>query len=305
MSALNPPASDPGALKKAPAPPHLVTKRALQQARSGSRYSDSTLQARLVRVAVPAGADLDLRLAAEELALAALIHSHLMDIPLPSVSFANLESKTVPCSAIGGDFSDAVAGEDSLCAVVADVSGKGVPAAIVAAMLQGIIHAQMLARKPLAEIAATVNRFLCSRAPGKYAAMVLVKVQMDGTAEYLNCGHGAPVVVKSNGVRRLDGRNAVVGLLSGAQYRAERCQLHPGDRLLIFTDGIMEAEDSSGRQFSETQFDLLVHLPTTKQILDHVSNFADRRQQRDDWTVFQLRFDGGAQLPLHCACAPR
>jgi hypothetical protein len=76
----------------------------------------------------------DTQILAEELALAALIHSDLMSIRLPNVSYACLNGKTLPCRAIGGDFFDAIALTDALCAVVADVSGKGAPAAIVAAM---------------------------------------------------------------------------------------------------------------------------------------------------------------------------
>ena len=70
--------------------------------------------------------------------------------------------------------------DGSTCAVVADVSGKGVPAAIVAAMLQGIIHAGISADQPLTTIAGTVNEFLCSRTTGKFATMVLLKIWESG-----------------------------------------------------------------------------------------------------------------------------
>ena len=147
----------------------------------GSYANASAIPARkLPRNAAPSKTDLDTQIATEELALAALIHSELMSIRLPNVSYACLKGKTVPCRAIGGDFFDAIALTDSLCAVVADVSGKGAPAAIVAAMLQGIIHAQMLADQPLTAIAGMVNEFLCSRATGKFATMVLLKVRANG-----------------------------------------------------------------------------------------------------------------------------
>ena len=174
--------------------------------------------------------NLDVRIAADELAVAAHIHSELMSIRLPDVSYACLKGKTVPCRTIGGDFFDAIALTDTLCAVVADVSGKGVPAAIVAAMLQGIIHAQMLAGQPLTAIAGMVNDFLCSRATGKFATMVLLKVRTNGTAEYVNCGHIPPVLVNSASVRQLEGSNLVVGLVRSAQYRSETCELGAGDR---------------------------------------------------------------------------
>lgn len=249
--------------------------------------------AKLQRKVAPRKESIDARLAAEELALAALIHSELMSIRLPSASFARLVGKTIPCRAIGGDFFDAIALSDSLCAVVADVSGKGAPAAIVAAMLQGIIHAQMLAGQPLTAIAAAVNEFLCSRATGKFATMVLLKVWADGTAEYLNCGHVQPLLANSAGVRQLDESNVVVGLIPSAQYRSESCKLRSGDRFLIFTDGITEAENSRGEQFGESAF----HLRSVDSVFEQVANFQGSVERSDDWTLFELLYRGDEAIP--------
>lgn len=236
---------------------------------------------------------LDTKIAAEELALAALIHSELMSIRLPNVSYAFLQGKTLPCRAIGGDFFDAIALTDALCAVVADVSGKGAPAAIVAAMLQGIIHAQMLADQPLTAIAGMLNEFLCSRATGKFATMVLLKVRANGTAEYVNCGHVSPVLVNSTSLRRLEGSNLVVGLIAAAQYRSETCELTPGDRILIFTDGITEAENSQGEQFGDSALKCRTDLYTLESVFEHVSKFQGDLERSDDWTLFELLYRGG------------
>ena len=242
--------------------------------------------------------NLETRNAAEELAVAALIHSSLMSIRLPDVSYACLKGKTVPCRTIGGDFFDAIALNDSLCAVVADVSGKGVPAAIVAAMLQGIIHAQMLADQPLTAIATMVNEFLCSRATGKFATMVLLKVRVNGTAEYLNCGHVPPVLVNSASVRRLEESNVVVGLIKTAQYRSEACELMAGDRILIFTDGITEAENSEGEQFGDSVLESRTHLSSVESLFEHVSKFQGNLERTDDWTLFELLYRGGEPVLL-------
>src|SRR5579859_1969516 len=149
-------------LKRAPVSTFLIQPHA-EETRFPAKL-DTSQEKRLLGHLTSNKSHLDGKTAAEELALAALIHSKLMSINLPSASYARLKAKTLPCSAIGGDFFDAVTLGDSICAVVADVSGKGVPAAIVAAMLQGIIHAQMLADQPLQAIADMVNQFLCSRA---------------------------------------------------------------------------------------------------------------------------------------------
>jgi serine phosphatase RsbU (regulator of sigma subunit) len=259
----------------------------------GSYANASAIPARkLPRNAAPSKTDLDTQIATEELALAALIHSELMSIRLPNVSYACLKGKTVPCRAIGGDFFDAIALTDALCAVVADVSGKGAPAAIVAAMLQGIIHAQMLADQPLTAIAGMVNEFLCSRATGKFATMVLLKVRANGQAEYVNCGHIPPVLVNCASVRRLEGSNVVVGLVAAAQYKSEVCELTHGDRILIFTDGITEAENSQGEQFGDSALECQTHLYSVESVFEHVSKFQGSLERSDDWTLFELLYRG-------------
>ncbi len=236
----------------------------------------------------PHKANIRTRLASEELAVAALIHSELMSIRLPSVSYARLVGKTIPCRAIGGDFFDAIALSDAICAVVADVSGKGMPAAIVAAMLQGIIHAQMLADQPLNAIAGAVNEFLCSRETGKFATMVLMKIWENGMVEYLNCGHIPPVLVHNASAHQLKRSNLVVGLIPTAQYSSEVCTLMPGDRIVIFTDGITEAENSRGEQFGDTALPVC----SVDSVFEQVANFQGSLERSDDWTLLELLYLG-------------
>jgi serine phosphatase RsbU (regulator of sigma subunit) len=228
-----------------------------------------------------------------------------MSINLRSVSFACLNGKTLPCRAIGGDFFDAIALSDSICAVVADVSGKGVPAAIVAAMIQGIIHAQMVAGRPLGAIADMVNQFLCSRATGKYAAMVLLTVWANGAMEYLNCGHVLPVLMNGTRTQRLERSNVVVGLLPAAQYHSEGGELLPGDRILIFTDGITETENAKGEEFGASALGASAELPDVDAIFEYVSSFQGRRERHDDWTLFELRYQGPEEYLLQQAFGPR
>lgn len=263
----------------------------------GADASTSIIPAgRLARNVGPSKTNLDPQIVTEDIAVAAVIHSELMSIRLPSVSYARLKGKTMPCRGIGGDFFDAIALTDALCAVVADVSGKGAPAAIVAAMLQGIIHAQMLADQPLTAIAGMVNEFLCSRATGKFATMVLLKVHANGNAEYVNCGHVPPVLLNGASVRRLEGSNVVVGLVAAAQYKSEVCELMHGDRVLIFTDGITEAENSAGEQFGDSALECRTHLYSLESVFEHVSKFQGNSERGDDWTLFELLYRGGESI---------
>jgi len=249
--------------------------------------------AALLHNALLAEAEYKARQAREELAVAAKIHSSLMAMTLPRLPYAEIHAKSVPCLAIGGDFYDAVALEDCICVIVADVSGKGVSAAIVAATLQGIIHSQFLARQGLPEIAAVVNHFLCARNVGKYATMVLLKLFPDGRVEYTNCGHVQPLAVRGTEIQRLEEGNLVVGLIAGASYTSTHCMLQPGEWLLLASDGVTEAEDNAGNQFGDSGLNAVAHYENIDAIIDHVKNFQAPNLAQDDCTLLKIRYIAG------------
>ena len=252
----------------------------------------STESAALVHNALLAAGEREARRAAEELAVAARIHRGLMSLELPLLPYATLAAKSIPCLAIGGDFYDAVVLDNSVCVAIVDVSGKGVSAAIVAATLQGIIHAQLLSGQALPDVAALVNRFLCSRNVGKYATMVLLRLFSNGRIEYLNCGHIAPIAIHDGNVRTLAETNLIVGLIGPATYVSNWDQLRPGERILLVTDGITESENPEGQQFGEQQFPALVHNLGLDDILEAVASFQGPRPAADDCTLIELRYLG-------------
>jgi serine phosphatase RsbU (regulator of sigma subunit) len=174
------------------------------------------------------------------------------------------------------------------------VSGKGVPAAIVAATLQGIIHTQLLARQSLPDIAAMVNRFLCSRDVGKYATMIMLRLFPGGRVEYMNCGHIQPVVIQGSEVRRLEEFNTVVGLVSGATYNAAHDSLHPGERVLLTTDGITEAENSAGDVLGDQGFSAIAQQRDIDAILEYVARYQAPNPAQDDITLIEIRYTGNA-----------
>lgn len=231
------------------------------------------------------------RQAREELAVAARIHAGLMSIQLPRLPFATLRGRTVPCQAIGGDFFDAVAFEDHVAIVVADVSGKGVSAAIVAATLQGILHAQFMARQSLDGIASLINQFLCSRDVGKYATLIMLRIFADGRTEYINCGHIQPVTIYQDQVRRLEEGELVVGLIPSATYRTSQYKLRPGERILLATDGITEAENSAGESVGESGLAAIAGLETLDHILAYVAAYQAPNVAQDDCTLLDIRFN--------------
>lgn len=252
----------------------------------------STEAAALLHNALLSEAEYKSRRAREELARAAEIHSGLMPESLPAVPYASLLARSVPCHEIGGDFFDAIALDDCVCLVIADVSGKGLPAAIVAATIQGIIHAQLLSRQSFPAIAAQLNHFLCTRKVGKYATLVLVRLFPDGRLEYMNCGHVQPLVVRPDGVTHLEDGNLIVGLLPAATYTSSQSQLNPGDRLLLLTDGLAEAENAAGDPFGDSRMSEAAQQHDIYGILELVSRFHAPSESQDDCTLMELRYIG-------------
>jgi serine phosphatase RsbU (regulator of sigma subunit) len=250
----------------------------------------ATEAATLVDHALLADEELKARRAREELIVAANIHLGLMSITMPELPYAQIRAKTVPCLAIGGDFYDAAALDDCLCVAIADVSGKGVSAAIVAATLQGIIHSQFLAGQSLPMIAGLLNQFLCTRDVGKYATVVLLKLFPNGDLEYINCGHVKPLATLGNKVRKLDESNLIVGLIPAAQYTSSTYKLWPGERIFLPTDGLTEAEDSKGQEFGEAGLIACVPYQGCDEILEEVAKFIAPNPAQDDCTLLELRY---------------
>ncbi len=229
----------------------------------------------------------------QELAIAASIQQRLMAVTIPEVPFAKLAGRNLSCKEIGGDFFDAVNTDQGLTIVLADVSGKGVSAALLASTLQGMIYSQLTAGMPLTEIVTAVNRFFTDKNIGeKYATVIIARVRDSGDLEYVNCGHVQPLVVSDGVVQRPPHGNLPVGLLPDAKYESAHCQLKPGDRLVLVTDGVTEAENARGDFFEDSRLELAAKTGTLEQIFTAISNFCGGTPLNDDCTVVELVYTG-------------
>jgi sigma-B regulation protein RsbU (phosphoserine phosphatase) len=192
----------------------------------------------------------------QEMAIAAQIQQRLMSVTVPEVAFAKVNAVSYPCKDIGGDFFDMVHTAKGLSLVVADVSGKGVSAAVVASTLQGMLYSHLAEDSSLPEMIAVVNRFLFEKIGGqKYATLVIARLFEDGQLELINCGHVPPILISGSTVTRLEDGNLPVGLIPSVKFNAVNLQLKPGDRLVVVTDGVTEAEDAAGEFFGSDRLD--------------------------------------------------
>jgi len=233
----------------------------------------------------------------QELSIAASIQQRLMQVKIPEVPFAKLRGKNLSCKEIGGDFFDAVNTKDGLAVVLADVSGKGVSAALLASTLQGMIYSHLIAGMPLCDVVTGVNRFFAERMEGqKYATVLLVRLRKDGELEYVNCGHVQPLLVCGQEVIRPAHGNVPVGLLADATFESSTCQMKSGDRFILVTDGVTEAENLKGDFFEDFRLEAaVVKTPTLEGIFGAVTEFCAGNPLNDDCTVVELCYSSPDQ----------
>jgi len=228
----------------------------------------------------------------QELAIAAEIQQRLMTVTVPEVPFAKVNAVSYACKDIGGDFFDLVYTEKGLSLIVADVSGKGVSAAVVASILQGMLYSQLARDSSLPEMIAAVNRFLCEKVGGqKYATLVVARLVSSGELELINCGHVPPLLVTGGKITRLEEGNLPVGLVPAAEFAATRLHLAPDDRLLLVTDGVTEAEDATGEFFGTERLESCCHQGLVA-IEQAVTVFRGDTPLTDDFTITEMIFRG-------------
>src|SRR6266850_4897545 len=230
----------------------------------------------------------------QELSIAASIQQRLMAVTIPEVPFARLSGRNLSCKGIGGDFFDEVNTEDGLTVVLADVSGKGVSAALLASTLQGMIYSQLLAGMPLKEIVAAANRFFTHKhISEEYATLIIARLQRDGEMEYVNCGHVPPLLVCNHEVIRPPHGNLPVGLLADATYESDHVSLHVGDRLILVTHGVTDAENTRGDFFGDSRLETVAAKSSTlEDIFSAVATFCGGTPLSDDCTVVDLLYSG-------------
>jgi len=192
-----------------------------------------------------------------ELEIAASIQQSIIPRELPVFPYANLMARTIQSTEVGGDFYDVIPigsrgdSDAGFVAIVADISGKGMPAALLASIVHGMIYAQVKSCRSLVDAVYSVNDFLCSRFLGqRYVTLIALHYKPSGHIEVVNGGHVYPFLVREDGTAETiaDG-DLPVGLFPSATFHSIQLTLPPKARIVLLSDGITETEDASGAQF--------------------------------------------------------
>ena len=188
----------------------------------------------------------------EELQRAREIQESLLPKVIPQLPGFEVASSWQPARAVGGDYFDVLKlREDRLAICIADVSGKGVPAALLMANVQASLRASVRDLDSPARVCCIINSMLCeSIAADRFVTFFCGVLDAAlGTFRYCNAGHPYPILVSSGRVRTLDQGGAVLGVFPAWMYQDSIVNLNSGDRLLLFTDGITEAAGADGDEF--------------------------------------------------------
>jgi phosphoserine phosphatase RsbU/P len=188
-----------------------------------------------------------------ELTLAAKIQRDLLPKEIPACAQLDLAGRNDPCQQVGGDYYDFIPIAPCRIGIaLADVSGKGVSAALLMASLRAALHSELRPDYDLARLAAKLNDFVHkSTAINGFITFFFGELDTEsGIIRYVNAGHPAPLLLGAAGEpRALDGTGLALGMLPHAAYEIGRAEIRPGDMGILYTDGITESRDASGEEY--------------------------------------------------------
>ncbi|HUC74773.1 MAG TPA: SpoIIE family protein phosphatase [Vicinamibacterales bacterium] len=237
----------------------------------------------------------------QELKVAAAIQQSLLPTPVRQGPFFATAAASIACRAVGGDFFDYVdLPSGGFGFIVGDVAGKGSPAALLAAAVLGMFSAEAMHQPGPASVITRLNHGLFRRAiESRFLTTFYGIVGRDGDFTYCNAGHNAPILVSASGIRRLDTGGMVLGVFENAQFDEETMALQPGDIVVAFSDGVTEALNPAGDEFTDDRLLASVRAHQSKSpealvegLLADVRAFCGDATQSDDLTIVLVRYDG-------------
>ena len=241
-----------------------------------------------------------------DLQIAREIQTWLLPGAPPQIPGISVAYSTRPANTVAGDYYDVfprpgkTSEENRVVFAVADVAGKSIPAAMLMATFQASLKTLSTAQVALPELVANMNRYACSNSQGglRFTTAFLAEYDAAGRVlHYINAGHNPPILLRANGaIERLDVGGLPLGILPEAKYESASITLAPGDWLIIFTDGVVEAVNAHDEEFEESRLLSAVESNVTAapmQMLDGIMAsldlFVGSTPQHDDVTCLLIK----------------
>ncbi len=248
------------------------------------------------------------RIYARELAQAAEIQRGLLPANSPKIPGVDLDGRNFPCHGVGGDYYDYFPYPDGrIGIVVADVAGKGMPAAMMMSNMQAHMQVYTETFREPAEVVARLNKSLAARCPGnRFITFFLGLLDpVTGEMTYCNAGHNPPILVRKNGTaEQLTGGGMILGIFGAAEYENQRITLEEDDLLALFSDGITEAcQPGLEEEFGEERLTelLVANLPSSssvviEKVMEGLNSWGAGESFADDVTIVVVRRMAGGEV---------
>jgi serine phosphatase RsbU (regulator of sigma subunit) len=239
-----------------------------------------------------------------EIEIASGIQKTLLPKSLPSLPDLQVVASTLSCHSVGGDCFDVIqlsGGRHGF--FVGDVSGKGISAALLATLLQGVFFTTAAMDISLPGVFSRVNQYLCERSgEDRYATVFYGILDKMGRFEYVNAGHVPPIIRRKSGeLEGLGSANFPVGMFAEAEYQSARVTLEPGEYLVIYTDGVSEAANPRNELFEEVRLRKIMESFTgdtvdglAESIKEGMRAFTEGAPQSDDITILVVQYKGNS-----------
>ncbi len=232
----------------------------------------------------------------EELSVARQIQQLLLPKENPAIDGYRIAGMSIPCRWIGGDYYDFIRLPDGcMSVVIADVSGKGIPAAVTMSTTQAALRSLSELNQSIAETVRILNKYLYLNSADNIFVTGFYGVlnTAANSFEYINCGHNPPYLFKKSGeVITLAAGGLILGIMESADYTLRRVELEVGDVLLLFTDGVTESESGNDEMYGEARLIKLVETRrnlSAQEIIEAVHrdvvDYARLGQLEDDLTI--------------------
>jgi serine phosphatase RsbU (regulator of sigma subunit) len=241
-----------------------------------------------------------------DLEIAREIQTWLLPNQPPVIPGIEVAFQTRPANTVAGDYYDVFARpgrtpeEDRVLLAVADVAGKSIPAAMLMATFQASLRTLSVTQSTLPELIASMNRYACTNSQGGLRFTTAFLAELDPatrTLTYINAGHNQPMLCRKSGaLERLDAGGLPIGISADAPYQSGSVVLAPGDWLVIFTDGVVEAMNTRGEEYGEERLLAMIaggsNAPPAEmmqRIMINLDGFVGNTPQHDDVTCLLVK----------------
>jgi len=243
--------------------------------------------------------------AAEQMRLAGLVQRKMIPQEAPQMPALDISATYIPCFDVGGDFYDFLkVAENRILVVIADVMGKGIPAALMMSCFRGAVRAYAEGQdstEAISEVVEKLNKTVCAECEaGQFITLFYAMINTENmTITYCSCGHEPTLLIRDGRVTGLDKGGLVLGVDADAEYEIQTLKLHDGDTLLFYTDGLIDAMDFEGRFWgrermldSARRFAQCSAASMVRNMLGYRRRFVGLARQIDDTSIIAVKVGG-------------